>query len=230
MEAIKDLLINCVIPVYNGEKYLSRAIESILGQTYRPVEIIVVDDGSIDNTSEVAKRYPLPVHYHYQTHSGPAAARNRGIELAQGSLFAFLDADDLWVENKLKLQLAALSAQPDLDMVFGQAQQFHSPELDESEKAKLHGHGEIMPGGVGTLLIKREAFYRVGLFETTWKVGEFIDWYARATEKGLKSRMLPEVLLKRRLHTTNMGIRERNARADYVRIAKAALDRRRKGE
>jgi hypothetical protein len=82
----------------------------------------------------------------------------------------------------------------------------------------------------GTLLVKRPAFDRVGLFKTDLKVGEFIDWYARAMELGLRSKMLPELLLWRRLHRTNQGVRERQSVTDYARVLKASLDRRRAGK
>jgi len=88
-----------------------------------------------------------------------------------------------------------------------------------------------MPGYVlGTMLIKRRAFFRVGRFETTWEIGEFIDWYAKAVEEELKALMLPDVLLLRRLHRTNQGVLKREAQSDYLQILKAALDRRRAKE
>lgn len=225
---IEGPLVSVMIPVYNGERYLAEAIESVLAQTYRPIEIIVVDDGSTDSSADVAKRFALPVRYCFQPHSGAGAARNRGTGLAQGSLFAFLDADDLWVEDKLMREMVAFDDDPELDMVFGHVEQFHSPELDEIERKKIRYAAKIMSGyHAGSMLIRRDAFLRVGPFETKWKVGEFIDWYLRALEKGVKSMMLPEVVLKRRLHTANMGIRERRSQTDYVRILKASIDRRR---
>lgn len=80
----------------------------------------------------------------------------------------------------------------------------------------------------GAMLIRRNAFLRVGPFETRWQVGEFIDWYLKAVERDLKSLMMPEVVLKRRLHNTNTVIRERKSQTDYIRILKASLDRRRR--
>jgi glycosyltransferase involved in cell wall biosynthesis len=222
-------LVSTIIPVYNCERYLAEAIESVLAQTYRPIEIIVVDDGSTDGSADVAKDFAdLQVQYFYQPNSGPGAARNQGTSLARGSLFAFLDADDVWLADKLTLQMATFESNPELDVVFGHISQFHSPELDAHLKAKMGHEGEIMPGCfAGTMLIKRESFFRVGPFATDWRVGEFIDWYSKAMEKGLKSLMLPKVVMRRRIHTTNMGIRERKSQTDYVRILKAALDRRR---
>src|SRR5919205_4589183 len=96
-----------IIPVYNGESYVAEAIESILDQTYRPAEVIVVDDGSTDNTAEVVKRFGDVVQYHHQPNRGAGAARNRGVELSHGEFLAFLDADDLWHKDKLAHQIQA---------------------------------------------------------------------------------------------------------------------------
>ena len=222
-------LISVIIPVYNGERYLAEAIESALAQTYRPVEIIVVDDGSTDGTARVAERFSPPARLFFQTKSGVGPARNRGVSKARGSFLSFLDADDLWPPDRLSCQMAAFNADPTLDMVFGHAQQFISPELTGRGKVKLDRAREVMPGYLASvLLIKRESFFRVGTFATNWRVGEFVDWYLKAKEAGLKSTMLDGVVLKRRIHTENMGIRERDFRTDYVRIIKASLDRRRK--
>jgi glycosyltransferase involved in cell wall biosynthesis len=223
-----DMLVSAIIPVYNAEPYLAEAIKSVLAQTYRPIEIIVVDDGSTDGSAHVAKRFDQ-VRYQFQPNRGAGAARNRGAGLAQGSFLAFLDADDLWVEDKLARQMMAFEADSNLDMVFGYVRQFHSPELDEEEKKQRKILSEVMPGHhVGTMLIRRDAFFRVGSFRTDLEVGEFIDWHARATEMGLRSQMLPDVVMKRRIHTNNMMQRERGSQTDYVRILKASLDRRRK--
>jgi glycosyltransferase involved in cell wall biosynthesis len=221
-------LVSVVIPVYNCERYLAEAIESVLNQKYRPIEIIVVDDGSTDDSAEVANRFDSSVRYFYQARSGAGAARNRGVGLSKGEYLAFLDADDIWIEDKLRLQMGVFKSNPEADFVFGHLQQFISPELDKNQRNKIYCPAEKMPGfSAGAMLIKRESFLRVGAFETNWQIGEFINWYMRAKEKGLISFMLPEVVLKRRLHADNMSIRGRDSRADYVRILKASLDRRR---
>lgn len=221
-------LVSVIIPVYNCDRYLGKAIESVLKQTYQPLETIVIDDGSTDNSAEVARNFGASVQYHYQTQSGAATARNLGVEFVRGSFLAFLDADDFWVEDKLTRQIAIFASNPDLDIVFGHVQNFHSPELDETVKNKIHCPSELMPGyHPGTMLVKREVFERVGFFETHLKMGEFISWYSRATDLGVRVQMLPELLMWRRLHETNQGIRNRESRIDYVRLAKAALDRRR---
>jgi glycosyltransferase involved in cell wall biosynthesis len=214
--------ISVIIPVYNCERYLAEAIESVLEQTYPPSELIVVDDGSTDGTAAVAARYTRFVRYSYQPNAGVAEALNKGITMSSGSFLSFLDADDIWMQDKLKHQMSAMDA-PVLDMVFGQIEQFYSPELN-----KQGGPAGVMPGySKGTLLIRRRSFSLVGTFSKGFQLGDFIEWYLRATELGLKSLMLPEVVMRRRIHADNMGIRQRGQRADYLRILKASLDRRR---
>jgi glycosyltransferase involved in cell wall biosynthesis len=226
-----DPLISVIIPVYNGERYLAEAIASVLAQTYPPGEIIVLDDGSTDGSAKLVERYSPAVHYYWQPNSGAGAARNRGVELAHGNFLAFLDADDLWIEDKLARQCSAFTSDPTLEVVFGHVQQFYSPELDEETKRHITIPIETMRGfHVGAMLIKRETFFRVGLFKTDLQLAELVDWHARAMELGLRSLMLPDVVMKRRIHQTNQGIRQRAARRDYVRVLKASLDRRRKQE
>ncbi|MFE1744118.1 glycosyltransferase family 2 protein [Coleofasciculus sp. H7-2] len=221
-------LVSVIIPVYNCDRYLAEAIESVLAQTYQPIEIIVVDDGSTDGSAEVAKRFGSLVRYYFQTNSGSAAARNHGIELSQGNFFAFLDADDLWVEDKLASQMTAFESEPELDIVFGLVEQFYSPDLEESMRAKIHCPTELVSGHIpSALLIKRDAFFRVGSFETKWNLAEFACWYVRAVEVKLRMKMLPYLVAKRRIHKTNKGIRERQFQTEYIKILKASLDRRR---
>jgi len=220
--------VSAVIPVYNGERYLELSIRSALEQTEPPAEIIVVDDGSTDGSAAVVQRFGFPVYGLSQPHSGVSAALNRGIAHARGTFLAFLDADDLWMKGKLERQLDALSADHGLDAVFGHVEQFVSPDVDEAARPALAHALRRAPGYLtGTLLIRAEAFHRVGPFDPRWQIGNFIDWYLRAQEAGLRHALLPEVVLRRRLHTDNMGIRERASRHAYARILKHALDRRR---
>ena len=220
-------LVSVIIPAHQAEPYIAQAIDSVLAQTYRPMEIIVVDDGSSDGTHAVVEGYGSSVRYEWQHHAGISVARNRGIELAVGEFLAFLDADDLWAEDKLAWQTAALQADSELDMIFGYVQQFPSPELASEIEKKIRYIAEPMPAYLGgTMLIRRDTFLNTASFDTRWQVGEFVDWYLKAIDAGLRSGMQPRVVLQRRLHDANHGIRKRDERADYARIVKAALDRR----
>ena len=223
-------LVSVIIPVYNYERYLGEAIESVLNQTYQHLEVIVVDDGSTDQSGEVARSFAgRGVRYWPQVHAGIGPARNRGVELAQGEFLAFLDSDDRWPLEKLERQLRAFETDPALEMVFGQALQLQNgPEWEAAVSNYQVAVAGMVPGMVpGTMLIKRDAFLRVGEFQGGWKVGEFIDWYARAVELQIRSLVLPELLLWRRIHDSNQGVRERQSVSDYARVLKAKLDRKR---
>ena len=221
-------LVSVMIGVYNAAPYLGEAIESALAQDYEPIELIVVDDGSTDGSADVARAYSQ-VRVVRQENAGNGAARNRAVEEASGQLYAFLDADDRFTAGKLSLQKAALDADPGLDMVFGHVREFLSPELDEEVRASLRPPTpEPMPWTAPNLmLIRRESFERVGPFTTAVRVGVTVDWFARAAEAGLRYTMLPEVVLERRLHTQNNGLRERASRSQYLEVIRQAMERRR---
>ena len=217
--------VSVIVAVRDGEAYLGEAIDSILEQTAPAGEVLIVDDGSVDGTAEVIAGYGPPVRCLRREPLGVAAALNTGLAAATGDLIAFLDADDVWTPRKLELQLAALDRQPELDLVFGHVEQFISPELDEATRSRLHLPDGVIPGrSKGTMLARREAVDRVGKFDGGHPPADFIDWYARAEDTGLRTVMLPEVLLRRRIHGGNMTLRE--DRANYARAVRKIMARR----
>ena len=220
--------ISVIIPVYNGELYLGEAIESVLSQSFQPSEIIIIDDGSADSSKSIVKQYKPNVHYFYQTNKGTASARNLGINMSRGNFLAFLDQDDTWESKKLEMQINAFQKDKNLDIVFGYLQQFYSPELQEKIRMKIYCPDHPEPGYLpSAMLIKRDTFFKVGMFDTKWKIGEWTNWFVRATEIGLRTEMLSDILVKRRIHNENKGILKRDERTEYVKILKASLDRRR---
>lgn len=224
----KDL-ISVVIPVYNGEKYLRESIQSVLEQSFLHFEIIVVDDGSTDLTEDIANEHGSNIRYHYQENQGTGAAINRGFKEAKGDFLSVIGADDLWLKDKLSLQMQAFNQDASLDMVFGMLQHFHSPDLDEVTKRKIYCPPDPIPGySSGTMLIKRASFKQVGQYNTKWDMFEFVDWHARAKEEELKEHMLPQVVYSRRLHKTNKTLLHRDRYSDFAKILKASLDRRKK--
>lgn len=222
-------LVSVIIPAYNAEQYLSEAIESILVQTQHNYEIILVDDGSTDSTKIIAASYGQAIRYIYKPNGGIGSALNTGLSQAQGSLFAFLDADDLWLPDKLAIQQAALEQNPEIDLVFGHVQQFISPELDMDAKRRLeHYTGDSEPAYLKTTMLAwRRAFERVGAFSDKYQAGDFLDWYMRAEENELQTLMLPNTVAKRRIHLNNTGARNKDSQQDYARVIRAALLRRR---
>lgn len=222
--------VSAIVSAYNSARYVGEAIASALRQTVPPLEVVVVDDGSTDDTAAVVAGIGGPVRFLRQPHAGAGPARNLGVREARGEYVAFLDADDLWTPDKLRVQIAALAEHPGVAMVFGHVEEFHSEELTASERSRIRLRDGSHPGTLAqTLLIARADFLRVGEFSATWRVGEFMEWYLRARELGLRKLVVPEVVSRRRLHGDNLGIRERAARADYARILKESLDRRRPG-
>jgi glycosyltransferase involved in cell wall biosynthesis len=220
--------VSIVVPVYNGARYLAEALASLEQQAPPVEEVIVVDDGSTDGSGELAES--LGARCVRRDHAGIGAARNLGFRHATGDALGFLDADDLWADGALAVQRATLEAEPGLDGVYGLVQEFLSPELTAEERARLRYAVEPQqPGVVGGLLLRRSSFDRVGEFSEEWRLGEAIDWLARAREAGLQLRTLPEVVLRRRIHSSNTGRRRMAERAEYARMLKSVLDRRRAG-
>ncbi len=220
--------VSVVIPVYNGAKYITDAVKSVLDQNVEGVELIVIDDGSTDGSAGIIKKIVAPnLRYVFQNRQGSGAARNTGVQLGRGEYIAFLDADDLWMDGKLKRQIKTFQDHPGYDMVFGHVEFFMSEDIRPDLKRQIQVLDGPLPGYLaGTMMIRRVSFERIGMFEIGWRVGEFVDWLARSRETGLKSIMLPDVLLKRRVHNSNSDYSHK--KADYVSVVKASLERKRK--
>jgi glycosyltransferase involved in cell wall biosynthesis len=219
--------VSVILPMFNAAPFVGAALDSIRAQSLRPSEVIVVDDGSTDGSGAIVARRG-DAKLVAKAHSGAAGTLNHGVAAAQCEYLAFLDADDLWAPEKIALQVSALRAAGPGAMCFGHARHFHSPELTAEERLKIECPAEPLAGIVlGTLLIRRKDFRSIGPISTQWKVGYFVDWYARAKEAGLKTVLLPEVLLERRLHRGNLSRREHQSRRDFANILKLTLERRR---
>lgn len=222
-----DFRISVVIPVYNCEKYIEETLGSVLTQTIKPFEIIVVDS-STDKTSEILKKHLTKISYIYQPKQGIGAARNAGIKAASGNYYAHLDADDLWMKDKLEKQRETFLQDPELDITGTFMESYFSTELNEDDKKNVYCPPDPVPGfSASAILVKKEAFLRVGFYETNWRVGQDLSWFIRAKETGLKEKMIPEVLVKRRLHKTNTDLMNKEFAGERVKILKASLDRRR---
>jgi glycosyltransferase involved in cell wall biosynthesis len=228
---MQENLVSCIVPVFNGERYVGEALDSILAQTYRPLEVLVADDGSTDGTAGVVAGYGEQIRYLCQPNAGPAAACNLGLERAQGEFVAFLAADDVWHPEKLERQMARFQAREELDLCVTYIQNFWVPELaEEAERFRDHRLAQPMPGYTCvTLLARRSLFETVGLFDATLQHGSDLEWFARAGDQGAVVEMLPEVLVHRRLHEGNRSRHlASNSRDTFLQILKASLDRRRR--
>lgn len=230
VEPMAEALISCIVPVHNGERYLRQALQSILWQTYGPVEIIVVDDGSTDGSAEILGSYGDTISSIRQANVGPSAARNVGVQAAHGDFVAFLDQDDLWHQEKLERQMLRFRANPGLDLCITQIQLFWAPGLDgEAERFRGHRRSGPVPGyTTTTLLARRKAFEAVGPLDPALWFGTATDWFLRAAERGMTLELLPEVLVFHRMHERNLTRRQSGeSREEFLQIVKANLDRRR---
>jgi glycosyltransferase involved in cell wall biosynthesis len=224
-------LVSCIVPVLDGERYLRESLDSILGQTYAPLEAIVADDGSTDGTAALVAAYGDRVRYLFQPNAGPAAACNLGLGAARGEFVAFLAADDLWHPEKLARQMARFAARPELDLSLAHLSNFWMPEV--AEEARRFEHERLarpVPGYTCvTLLARRALFERVGGFDPALQHGVDFEWFLRAGEHGAVMELLPDVLVFRRLHRDNRSRRlAADSRDTFVRLVKHSLDRRRR--
>lgn len=189
-------LVSAVIPAYNTERYLRRAIESVLAQSYGPLECIVVDDGSTDRTAEVARSFGERVRYIAQANSGASAARNTGIQAARGRYIAFLDADDYWLDTKIEHQMRVIEANPGLRLVSTQwtwlpsttdpaAANFKGPAFDATAVQILPGWDSMLRDpylGTPTVVVNTEAARAVGGFDTALRSAEDVDFFLRVCD------------------------------------------------
>lgn len=207
---------------------MAEAIESILAQDYRPLEIIAVDDGSTDDSAAVIQRFGPPVRYFYQANAGISAARNTGIRHAKATLLSFLDSDDIWLPGKLTNQYAALRESPQTEIVYAHAEQFFSPEVDADFRRKVRLDLQPMPAYlVSAMLIWREAFERIGWFDESVALGTEMDWFARMKDIGPEYIMMSDVVLRRRIHYSNANIDVQASLTQRLHTLKTIIDRRR---
>jgi len=213
--------IDVIIPVFNGEYFIEKALRSVDRQTCEPSRIIVVDDGSTDKTEEIVLAFKsasaIPVEYIKQENRGPNAARNKGISVSSGELLAFLDTDDVWEPAKLEKQLAVFNGSEwnDLGLVYcaySLIAEDDSIIIDKSAVTldpSYRGHvfdkvleaNKIM-GSASAVLIKKECFDSVGLFDESLKASEDWDMWIRIAEKYAID-YVNEPLVKIRRHPGN---------------------------
>jgi glycosyltransferase involved in cell wall biosynthesis len=221
--------VSVVVPVHDGEPYIAEAIDSILGQTRPADELIVVDDGSADATPEVLAGYGERLRVIRQENRGVASALNRGIGAASGEYVAFLDADDVWTADKLAVQLEVFERESDVEAVFGLVEQFLAEDADPELARTVAIPPAPQAGIVKTaMLIRGEALDRIGGFDESRFNSDFTDWYVRAVEHGLTTRVPQALVARRRIHGANIGIRHQDRQwSETLEVLKASLDRRR---
>lgn len=220
--------VSVIMTVHNGEKYIEESINSILSQTLKVYEIIVINDGSTDATTNILAKFKNEVLVLHQSKSGIAVSWNKGVGESTGNFISFLDADDYWPAYKIERQMKTLQISSASTISFGYVKQFYSPELSKEERALKRCPDRPEPGfSSGCMLINKEDFMNVGLFKPKWEKGIFSDWFLRAKDMGMPMHMDESIFLYRRIHLDNHGILKREKYNDYVRMLKESLGRRR---
>lgn len=224
---MNNQLVSVIVPVYNGERFLRESIESILNQQYKEIEIIIIDDGSTDRSAEIAKSYEN-VHYINQSNQGPSVARNMGIQTSKGNFISFLDCDDVWYSEKLKVQMKYLIDHPDIGFVFAHRKMIVEKCITKPPWYKEHLFDNASPVlCASALLARKNVFIKVGGYNPDYRFGENAEWLTRTKDFGIKMAILPETLLEQRLHDKNQTYHLNEMRSNILKALKESIDRQR---
>jgi glycosyltransferase involved in cell wall biosynthesis len=224
--------ISVIIPVYNGARFLPATIRSVCVQTHLPAEIIIIDDSSSDDSPAIIQRAAAgtvtPIRYVSQANQGPGAARNHGVALAKGELLAFLDQDDLWHPEKLARQHALLAQSPSPGYTITQVEYF----LESGDAPPSWLKPEVLlspqPGYIPScLLVQRALWADVGPFDPALLAGSDMDWFVRAQEAFGPPALVPEVLVRHRVHDNNQSGQLQTVKHDLLALTRKALQRKR---
>jgi glycosyltransferase involved in cell wall biosynthesis len=231
VEAMGRPLVSAVIPTYNRSHVIERAITSILNQTYRPIEIIIVDDGSTDNTAALIEQLAVPELRYYRTHSnaGASAARNLGISQARGDLVAFLDVDDEWLPEKTERQVAKFAAAPEVGVVYCGIREV-SPQWPAQDKIPGH-RGQLFETlrivnvlRTSGVVVRRRVFEDVGGFDCELTARHDWDIWLRIARKYLID-YIPDVAVRYHYGTAD----QLSYRSRAVFLANATIYKRYNG-
>ncbi|MEY4463406.1 MAG: hypothetical protein RLZZ81_377 [Pseudomonadota bacterium] len=224
-EEIKIPTVSVIIATYNRDKFIGEAVQSILDQTYKDFEVIIVDDGSSDSTGEIIKNLKDPrIHYYYQENKGRSNARNKALTLAKGKYITFLDSDDLYLPNKLEIQVNYMEKNSDVYMIYTSA--YCIDEIGNSLKHKYEAKtsGKIYKDiaffvpvtiTLPTVMVRREVFEKAGNFDEVMYRFEDTDMWRRIS-KYYQIGAISEFTCKLRTHSDNHLLNQ-----DPVRIASA---------
>lgn len=196
-------LVSVILPVYNGERYLADALQSILNQECRAaIEILVIDDGSTDRSADIARSFER-VRLFSQKNQGVSTARNKGLRHARGDYIAFCDADDMWPDGKLSIQLELLQSHPELDGVMGKVQFMVVTDTDAERKEFKPSQQPRHSANLGAGLFRRSLPKKIDGFDESLVSGEDLDWFIRAKENNCLLLYHDDLSLLYRLHGQN---------------------------
>ena len=219
-------LVSAIVPVFNGERFLREALDSIAAQDYAPLEMIVVDDGSTDDSALIAQRC-AQAHYLFQPNQGCGPAKNTGLSAAHGEFIAFLDADDLWLPGKIRQQVEALRRAPEAGITTGRMTFFFEPGVSRPAWVPAAFLTEPQPAYLPSgLLIRRSVFDQVGIFDSTFALTNDYEWLTRARDAGVPEVLTPHVVVRRRVHDGNLTYRTAELSEELLRMLRTSVHRK----
>jgi glycosyltransferase involved in cell wall biosynthesis len=212
-------LVSVVMAAYNSAEHIGEALESVLAQDWKPLEVVVVDDGSSDGTGDIVRSFPQVV-YARQENEGPAAARNAAVTLSRGSFVANFDSDDLLPSTRVGVQVRHLLEHPEIGAVFGRQEWLNAPAW----MARDSVYGDIDGIPLSSVMFRREVFFALGGYDASFVHGEDMDLLVRLREREIEYRVLPEVVLYRRYDPESLtgGL---PSREPLLRSLRAKLER-----
>jgi glycosyltransferase involved in cell wall biosynthesis len=214
-------LVSVIVPAYNAERYLREALESVFAQDWHSFEVIVVDDGSVDGTAEIARSFE-GVRYIHQANAGASAARNTALAAARGAFVAYFDADDVLPPTRLTRQATYLLEHPEVGCVLGRQEWIDPPEWFTRDAV----YGDLDGIPLSSAMFRHEVLTALGGYDTGFTVGEDTDVLIRMRERGFAHVVLPDVVLHRRYHESSITA-VRNPHAQLIQSLRAKLDRER---
>ncbi|MBC7913682.1 MAG: glycosyltransferase [Pyrinomonadaceae bacterium] len=230
-----DPLVSVVMPAYNAQKYIAESIESVIEQTYANWELLIVDDGSTDNTAAIIKHYQIKdtrIQYFYQENGRQGKAKNAGINNSKGDYIAFLDADDLWLKEKLKVSVDVITA-GNYSLLFTDCFVFQDDKRNISSLSKMGVGNDMYEGRESilmflycnripnlTVLIKRKVMLEAGNF-MDMIVAEDYEMWLRLLKNGCIFKAISTPLSLYRVHSESITAKDRHATFEVIEIIKA---------
>ncbi len=219
--------VSVVLIARNGAEYIGAAIDSVLRSRQPPLEILVIDGGSTDDTRQIAARAPR-VRVIAQQSRGIPGAYNEGIAAARGDLIAFISHDDLWEPGKLDVPAAVMRQRPELDLTVTLVQHFLAAGATVPAGFRPQLLEQAVPGMImEALMVRPRAFDKVGRFDPAFTAGEDTDWFARVRDAALPMAVIPQVLVRKRVHATNFSINAPKLNAHLLRALRGSIARKR---
>jgi glycosyltransferase involved in cell wall biosynthesis len=227
-------VVSVIIPAHNSAAYVVEAVRSVLAQTFRDYETIVVDDGSTDQTMDVLAQFGGAIRIHRQSNQGPAAARNAGIRLAAGEFVTFLDADDVWMPDKLARQVDFMTTHPEVGLLFADATEWRGDTIEKPSILATMTFGRDAEAQVpiqdafrkllienfiptSSVMVRRSCFAKAGLFDVALPNAEDREmWLRLAAHFPIAG--VPEVLARKRSHDANISLRTEIALRSRIRV------------